>query len=466
VLEGRIVNVRLLARAEAPAKIVAAVLVAGLLGIAVVAAPTLMVALTTAFILAWGGCFALGRVRSVDADEVGFLRRLFVGAVLARLAVAISTFYLLPYGFFAPDEIGYASSGSSVGLAGGHGLADVQGVGWVYFNNFLTAIFGDAHMLLPRVWNALVGAAVPLLVYVIAKRLGGVRSARVSGVLTAFFPSIVLWSSLNLKDADVHVLVLCAVVLSLNLQERIRIRYAIGLALVGLVLFTLRPYLLLPLGAFVVLAQMMARRRSSQGIGRMLFVSAFAAVVIVALRDLPGWLSSVPNAETLSAIRSGFTQGAGSAFIGIPSPSSWTTAIQTLPAATLNFVLGPFPWQSGSALVSYTKPEMLVYYALLPGSVAGAWHAFKRNPDETLPLVVLAILIVLGYSLVVFNFGTAYRLRALVMLFILVFAPIGHSEWRRRSSTRFGRGTFQAARHASAARLLHAPRLDDVRPGR
>lgn len=71
---------------------------------------------------------------------------------------------------------------------------------WVYLESAIFFVVGP-EVLVPILLNGTFAVGTSLLVFDISRRLFDRRSAMLALVLTAFFPSLVLWSSLNLKDA-------------------------------------------------------------------------------------------------------------------------------------------------------------------------------------------------------------------------------------------------------------------------
>src|SRR5579872_2906115 len=138
-------------------------------------------------VVATAGWFAVGAAFALERPEAVFLQRVFVVSIAVRVALAVGTYHLLPYGDLAPDEAGYMSSAKQIVGAGVVNLGQVlNGEGWQYFNALLFYVFGD-QPLLPRLWNSVVGSAIPILVYAIARRLGAGAGARWSAALAAVF---------------------------------------------------------------------------------------------------------------------------------------------------------------------------------------------------------------------------------------------------------------------------------------
>ena len=105
-----------------------------------------LLGLTLATVAGW---YVIGAVYKDDRREATFLKRLFLASLALRVAVAVGTFALLPYGYFAPDEAGYASTATALMNGGQLNLTlFLGGEGWQYFNLLLFHIAGT-NLLLP-----------------------------------------------------------------------------------------------------------------------------------------------------------------------------------------------------------------------------------------------------------------------------------------------------------------------------
>lgn len=394
-------------------------------GVLTVLSLSLVVAIGLVWILGGLAYVIVGRL-ATEASQRRFLQLIFAAALALRLSVSVFTYYALPYGYLAPDERGYFTYGAQI-VGSGAPLADaLLGEGWLYFNAMVVAVFGPNSELLPRLWNAIIGSLVPVLCYLLATKVGATaRAARLAAALTCCFPSLVLWSSLNVKDGDTYVLILWALLIGLDLQKQLRVRDLVLLVAILVVIFSLREYLVLPLMASIVLAQLVARRHILAKAWVLGIVLALLVPLFLWLPGLSDWLLRVTSIDTLSSTRLGFAYGAQSAFIPGLEAHSPIELLGFLPTGLLYFLLGPFPWSQGSTLQLITAPEMLLYYVLLPFIVAGVWRSLAMRPMQSLPVVAFLGITVVGYALTVANFGTVYRLRGQILIGMLSFAAIG-----------------------------------------
>lgn len=402
-------------------------------------APVLALGLPGVLVLRW----LAGSV--AEDEDRSFLMRVMWAGLLLRLGLTLVVHYSLPVWFFAPDQITYEDVGwRTLQYHRGAGpipwqIEGTAEVGYFYWNAFLYLIFGFAP-LAPKLVNAFVGTASALLCYRLAGELAGKGPARTAALLTMFFPSLVLWSALNLRDP---VVLLITVALFLNVV-RLRIRpsgmafFGVLLALALLVLF--RDYMAIMALLGILGATFIGKGR---GIPVNLFVGAiiFGVALFAYQRFGLGseWVESA-SFEAIAQQRQNMAFG-GTAFRPEVDVSTPLRGLQYLPMGLAFFFLSPFPWQLGSALSLMTLPEQLLWYALLPAVGSGALYIVRQRYHAFGPVLVFMLLTSALYALVEGNAGTAYRHRAQVLVFFLVLAGVGLTlrRLRREAATRKGR---------------------------
>jgi hypothetical protein len=407
----------------------------------------------------------LGKIFPDDPEGARFLRRLFLGAVFFRTAIAVGTLFFLPYGYLAPDEAGYVTSvkatpsesiparsfpqvaiepnppesapgaPSSLTRAVVAVVDSVNGRGWDYFNARL-----GGNRLLPRLWNCVVGSLTCIVCYALARRLGAGWSARLSAVLAAFFPSLLLWSSLNLKDADVGLLAVAGLLLGIQPQAP-RLKYVAEIAaasLIGGVLLSLRVYAAAALATSLAVALV-----TCSGLGRwvgarahpwLLVGAPIAGLIAMVLFRFPSVGESIfrsAGLEQLAHLRRGFAVGAASAITPNPGIGTLVGALKFLPRGLVDFLLRPYPWEPGSTVAALTRPETVIYYVLLVPAGLGILLALRRTASLALPLVTFLVVEAVGYGLVISNLGTIYRERAPALLVMFIFVGVAFEELRR-----------------------------------
>jgi hypothetical protein len=344
--------------------------------------------------------------------------QLATAALVLRIAISISTYTLLLYGYFAPDELGYAASGLALSK---HPLDLSQALatqGWVYFNAAAQEVFGDDH-LWPRLWNDVVGSLTVLICFVLASRVVGPVGARVSAAAVALLPSLALWSSLNVKDADVWCLLVAGLSLTVRLQTTLRWRSIAALGIAVALVSLLRQFAaacLLVSIAVGLLAPLFVRRQ-------VIWVGvAAAAAGLIALVVAGERLYASLGLEKLAVIRHDFAIGARSAVDPDPGLQTLHGAIAFLPRGLIDFLIRPFPWEASGKLQAAVAIDVILYYLVVAAAVIGMYYSLRKGPVPWLPLMSLVVCLSIGYALVLANLGTSLRERAQVVVVASVFA--------------------------------------------
>jgi hypothetical protein len=333
---------------------------------------------------------------------------------------------------------------------------DTHEVGYIYLLTSLYYTFGISKFI-PLVLNAAVGACIIYPVHSLAGRWGGRLAARRAALVAAFFPSLILWSSLMVRD----VLMLFFIIACLWTADELRRRFRPGtlVALGGCIaaMATLRTYIAALVTVAVALSLLMGRRstRQSLWIGGIVIVG-----IVVAVRETGIGLNeaSRANLEYLSMIRTYNAMGVNAAGslgtdVDISTP---TKALVYLPEGLLYFYLSPLPWQISSSRQVFAVLDLLVWYPMLFLGLTGTVWLVRRRLRAALPLLLVVVGISVLYALVEGNIGIIFRHRGQIVVPFCVLAGVGFA-LRRRA----------AAREAKALGRpvpLHAPAASALRP--
>jgi hypothetical protein len=358
------------------------------------------------------------------------LIRLFWLALLLRVAVALILHLAVPLDVFAPDQQTFDAFGRFVancwstdvpvpsGLAFGPGIKSyVQIVAAIYYLLAPSAI-------LPKLLNCLLGALTILVVYDVAVRMGGsIPAALRAASYATWFPSLVLWSTQNIRDIWIVLLILLICRQALILQRRPGPAALIFLAGSMLALVQFRAYVLFAVAGPVVVCLVVQRSRN---ITRNLAIGSVAAVTLIYADQIAGANRKVRfiDFEELNRVRYWNTTEAASGFeqADISTPGR---ALLFLPKGLALFLLAPFPWMLGSVRQVLALPEMLFVYSLIPSMFRGVRHLAKRRLATSLMALLITAGLTIGYALGEGNAGTAYRHRAQILCFFLIYAAIG-----------------------------------------
>jgi hypothetical protein len=365
-----------------------------------------------------------------DQAERAVLRRLVLLGFLVRLAVALVLEWTGTSRRFAPDEMTYMADGWPIGLywAGEllvkpWRLTVDQPLAYFYLNGASYYLFGPTQIPL-KVLNAFVGAFSCRYLYLLSRGLFGADVARRATTLFAYFPSLILWSALNIRDAWVVFLILYTSAKSLELTRGYS-HFALVQLLLGIYAIAhFRDYLFYVVALPPVVALVIARRGH---LVRNFFLATLAALAVVVLLQqgvVRKKTASRMSLEGLSQTRQEMATG-GSAFHGQVDVSTPAKALAFLPIGVAYFLFSPFPWEITSVLKLFSLPEMILIYTLTPAAVRGITHCARDRFRDCFQVLLLTGLLTVSYALGEGNVGTLYRHRAQVLGFYLMFAAVG-----------------------------------------
>ena len=362
-------------------------------------------------------------------------------ALVVRSTVAFAIHFYAPYGLFAEDNWGYAWWGNKLlDYWQGKGVfpwylsgKDTSVSSLFYFEVHATvfAVMGYTPLFMAAI-NCVVGVITVSLSYKIAQRLTGEESAFRVAWLVALYPSLVLWSSMNLRDIWV---ILASLLLTLSLLEYrdghlLKSLLACAAGLLGIHLF--RGYLLPLVSIGMLFGFTVMASRSKNYLKVLLYVTPFlglGALFFLWPRIQGGLLAESVIAD-VSSKRGNLAEGNG-AYYTDTKFNSLADVIRFLPIGVTYFLLAPFPWMISSLRQLFTLPESLFWYWLLTKIPRGVVSLSRKSPNSLLMLSAQILVLVIPYSLVSSNMGTGYRHRALILPFMLIFAVEGWRKSRR-----------------------------------
>jgi 4-amino-4-deoxy-L-arabinose transferase-like glycosyltransferase len=379
-----------------------------------------------------------------------YLLQIFVGALLVRMLIGAVIYRFELQGFFGGDALTYDALGDAL-VHVWHGDLSYKDAfppevgktfwGMPYFVALIYTLVGH-NQLATQFVNAVLGAATAPIMYLCARQIfNNQQVSRLTALLVAFFPSLVLWSAQGLKDGPIVFLLALAMLASLRLGEKISFRYLALLFVALLGLLGLRFYIFYMMlaavgGAFVI----GMRQLSAQSLLRQ-----FALVISIGLA-LTYWgvlhtaseqylnYGSLENVQRIRSDLSG--EGASSAFGKDVDISTTSGALSIIPLGLVYLLFAPFPWQIANLRQLITLPEMLVWWSLFPLLILGLWFTLKYRLRQALPILLFTMMLTLAYSVFQGNVGTAYRQRAQLLIFYFMFVAVGYVLLRERSEER------------------------------
>ncbi len=302
--------------------------------------------------------------------------------------------------------------------------------------------------IVPVLLNCAIGALTAIPVYRLSARLAGSLSGRIAATLVTFFPSLVLWSCLLVRDALAFFLIAWCVVLGQDLLRRATLPRIVALTACLGVLATLRSYIFLLLAGAIVAAFLVSMTRRP---GRALVVAILSTIGILLLVRGAGLGSEFVGEDYLVRIdeqrRLNAIVGNAAIDIGGHDLTTPVGALTYLPIGLAYFLLAPFPWQMGGRQ-ALALPDMLLWYACFPLVLMGIGHVIRRRRVAALVPLLAGVSISMLYGLVEGNVGIIVRHRAQVLVLFLPFAALAATRILRARERRL------TVERADRARLM------------
>lgn len=402
-------------------------------------------------------------------DDKDVLTTLFLAALVIRLAFGLFVHVYDLRDFFGGDALTYDFNGGRI-LDVWQGLADVSDMryqravytgspGWGM--NYLVAIIYmvvGKNILAAQSFCAIVGAATPPMVYFCAKKIFVSRNvAKTAAIAVAFFPSFIIWSSQLLKDGLIIFLLVVAITMVLQLQEKF------GYAAVAVLVFSLfgiislRFYIFYMVATAVAGSFLLGLSNTSASILRgaaILVVIGLSLTYLGGIRDASVAFDSFGDLDRLQNSRLDQSQSGESGFGEDTDVSTVEGAISAIPVGFAYLMFAPFPWQAASLRQAITLPEVLLWWAMMPLMISGIWYAVRNRLRSAFPILFFSLMLTLAYSVFQGNVGTAYRQRTQIQVFLFIFIAVGWELWKEKRGDK------------KMERLIKQRRFDDrVRAG-
>jgi len=293
------------------------------------------------------------------------------------------------------------------------------------------------------------------------------RLARTVTVMTAFSPSLVLWTSQGLKDGPIMLCLCLCVLYALRVCAKVEMKSFVMLLISMLCLYTLRHYAAYIMFTAVAGGLLFTARRKLDPV-RMLQGALLVIVVGLAFSYF-GAGEVAKSSLDLKHIQNARVWGAkasNSGFGGDVDITDPQAAIEYLPLGILYVLLSPFPWMINNLRQLITLPELIAWWCLMPMMVRGYWFALRNRLRETFVICTFVLGLTLSFALYQSNAGTAYRHRSQLYVFFFIFICIG-LELRRNAKLErlahiypqvpFGRGPVAAVSQRIAAGSYKVP---------
>ncbi|MFC1889618.1 glycosyltransferase family 39 protein [Thermodesulfobacteriota bacterium] len=373
-----------------------------------------------------------GRDDELSEEERRFLINIFFAGLLLRIGLSILITIFDPGRYFDGDAVTYEQVGRTLAKYWHGHYAFPQKLerailpSYYHLNALIFYIFGYSR-LIPQLINCVIGSLLILMFHSLCRQCFGSRAARVGAVIAAFYPSMIMWSIINVRDIWSLFALTGVVLQGINLKRNIRPGSVLWLLFYLVLLFLLRKYLV-----SIVLVSFFIGFTISGG-KKLLRNYLILAVVTIMLAyflnragsDLLGFEQI--NLENIDFMRQKFAAIHGrTRYLPNADISTPQGALAYLPLGITYFLLAPFPWAIDFGVLRQVAalPEVLIWYFMVPYVIMGIRTCLKENSEDSNFILAFVIGMLIPYSLVEANAGTAFRHRIQIILFLLIFASV------------------------------------------
>ncbi len=387
-------------------------------------------------------CLATGlwiALRAAKPEDRIFLVLLFAGAFVVRLVLGIGFHLLSIYGgdtgLYFPDSFRYDRLGRAIAYRiREFGMEELSVITKPVFRgyNAYTGLFyyylGDSIGVL-KVMQAFLGALLAIPTYLIGVLMWNRRIARFASTLVAFYPSLIFWSAMHLKDTLAVLFLVIFVLFDMRFIANRKPADLLGLVLTFSCTFLLRPYVAAILAALFLLHLLVQSAKTRWVIPLRLALAAVACLIaapILIEQSEFRWAAHSGPLIVLDFILRNNMYTSGSSFSAV-AITDWQSYLRFLPGGVIHFILTPLPWKA-EGIYRFLIPEVLLRYALLPFMLYGFWISLRSRFRAALPMIVLPIPLILTYATVFLGGGPRHQ--AQLIPFLALFAAIGISRWK------------------------------------
>lgn len=386
-----------------------------------------------------------------NTEESTFLTRIFLVALLARVAFGTMLHVFNLRDFFGSDAISYDYYGQRLVDIWFYGspsndffsqrALSTTSPGWGlnYLVGFLYTITGR-NILAAQFFCAVFGAATAPMVYICAHKIfHNNRVGQIAAVMVAVFPAFIIWSGQLLKDGLIIFLLVLAMTMVLQLQERFNYA-AVAILLFSMFgILSLRFYIFYMVAISVAGSLIIGQSGSAKAIARgfiVLIALGIGLTYLGVLRTAGENFDKYASLEKVQRSRSDLARSADSGFGGDADVSTTEGAISAIPIGFSYLMLAPFPWQLANLRQAITIPEMIVWWCSIPLLIMGLIYTIKNRLRNAIAILIFTLMLTIAYSIFQGNVGTAYRQRTQIQVFLFIFVAVGWTLRKEKKENR------------------------------
>ena len=282
--------------------------------------------------------------------------------------------------------------------------------------------------------NSLFSVGTAILIYYIAKDVFNRRVAKVAAILSAFFPTIILWSVTALKEPISSFLFVLAIFSTQRFIFLKKTRY-LFLVAISFANFFIR----YQFGIFIILVSLICLFISflrSKFLRLTIIMVIFAIMIIPTAREKINSLESklINRINILVGMQRGSSSAGSSAYRIYPENLERVSSVKQLFSLSfvfsvakgfIVFLLAPFPWSISSKLQLVTYPQVVLWYFLLGFALLGIAYALRYNFKKSIFVLFFLFSSALLSGMASGNIGSAMRHRDIITPLFLLFSAVG-----------------------------------------
>jgi hypothetical protein len=350
------------------------------------------------------------------------IRWILICGYLARASFALTHAYVTPLPDTHMDAVTFLKIGSYIAYLAEQGWGLKVYLGAHFYSTiigFLYHTFTKSPLFIQSI-NVVLGTLFILIVYKIANKLFDRRSAVLSAIIVAFYPTMLLYSSITLREIWIYIFFGLSIYCIAQYHIERKISYfllsLLNLAITSIfhaafiALFTLFVYLFI----FDKLGQIIGRKVSWIMalliiLGVLLYVQTGNVEFEVAGVSIRA--SKLLDPEFWNWFRSYLSRGRAAYLQGLKF-DSLVDMILNIPLLCLYFLYSPFPWIISQTKDIYGAIDGAVFLFLTITSIFGLRKLWLKNKELAVVLALTLILLIVIFGLGVSNYGAAIRHRA------------------------------------------------------
>lgn len=361
----------------------------------------------------------------LPVSDKDFLVRLFITGILVRVVIFV-IFYIFSvyrggYGEIVPDSRLYfikaletvrAWTGENVTVqveeaVGRNGYVFLLAISYLLLG-YNPASAAPISIFSDKLINCLIGTLSGIPIFYIAKEVFGRSTAKLSSLLTVFYPSLVLWSMTNTRE-PANIMLVCLLLFSfMKLQKEKKMRYFILFLTCLLLLRTLRLYffnsvLFVIAVSFFIAVYMRFKRKIPVLLLIIILIFSFLNLTDSGRMLKNNFLNFNTLVRKIYINNTGIRSQGGSAYNIYDNTTlvdGQVNKIEFFKGAIngfLSFLFVPFPWSLTSMMQILSYPQVLLWYFLFPFSLIGILLALRYRFKVSFVVLVYS-LCVLKYS--------------------------------------------------------------------